>query len=140
VVTNTSAGGLIFYAQASTGTFFGQTYNSSRAFRALLQSGSVTLQNCSDIFYLDPASGVCTTVGSAASVPTTGTLAVETNSTTGSVKVYVNGTLKITATVSTSLMSGSAGPSSLAYYDYDLYNNPTTYHTSTLDNFILERN
>jgi chitodextrinase len=140
VVTNTSAGGLIFYAQAATGIYYGQSYSSSRAFRALLQGGSVTLQNCSDIFYLDPASAVCSTVGSAGSVPATGTLSIETNANTGSVNVYVNGTLKITATVSTSLMSGSVGASSLGYYDYDGQGNATTYHTSVLDNFILERN
>jgi hypothetical protein len=144
VLTNTSAGGLIFYTQAATGSVtephgYVQSYATSRAFRALLQGGSVALQNCSDIFYLGAASAVCSTVGSASGVPTTGTLSVETNATTGSVNVYVNGTLKISATVSTGLMTGGAGLSSLGYYDYN-GSTPTTYHTSTLDNFILERN
>jgi hypothetical protein len=143
VISNTSAAGLVLYTQAATGQFTDPTgstatYSTSRGFRALLQSGSVVLQNCSDVFYLGAASSVCSTLGSAASVET-GTLSVETNSTTGTIKVYVNGTLKITSTVSTGLMSGGLGGSSLGYYDY-VGGAPTTYHTAKLDNFLLERN
>jgi hypothetical protein len=143
VASNTSAGGIIFYAQAATGYFteplgYSASYPSSRGFRALLQNGSVTLQNCSDLFYLGAASAACSTLGSVAGMPATGTLSVETNATTGNVKVYVNGALQITATVSTSLMTGTAGMASLGYYDYGI--NPITYRTAMLDNFILERN
>ena len=145
VAANTSAGGILFYAQAATGTGVNHgggtpSYTSARGFRALLENGNVVLHNCSDLNYLDNPSSVCTTVGSGTSVPTTGTLSVETNASTGSVKVYVNGTLKITATVNTSLMSGAVGMTSKGYYDYDTNGNPTTYHSATLDNFILERN
>ena len=144
VVTSNSTGGLFFYAQSATGQFtdpigYPASYSSSRGFRAILQSGSVILQNCTDLNYLGATSSVCSTVGSATGVPTTGIVSVETNSSTGSVKVYVNGTLKITATVSTSLMTGPLGGASLGYYDY-VSGSPTTYHTATLDNFILERN
>lgn len=144
VAANTSGAGIVFYAQPATGQFTDPlgvtaTYASSRGYRALLQSGSVILQSCTDLNYLGSSSAVCSTAGSAAGVPTTGTVSVETNASTGSVKVYVNGTLQISATISTGLMSGAAGAASLGYYDY-AGGNPTTYHTATLDNFVLERN
>jgi chitodextrinase len=144
VVSNSSTAGIVFYTQSATGTDPEQTftYASSKGYRAVLQNGSVLLQSCSDLNYFGNPSSVCSTVGSAASVPTTGTISVETNASTGSVKVYVNGTLKITATISTNLMTGGIGATSRGYYDYD--NSypplPTTYHTATLDNFILEGN
>jgi hypothetical protein len=145
VATNNSSAGILFYAQTSTGTGVNHgggapSYPSARGFRALLENGTVVLHNCSDLNYLDNPSSVCTTIGSGTSVPTTGTLSVETNASTGSVKVYVNGTLKITASVNTGLMSGAVGMTSKGYYDYDTNGYPTTYHTATLDNFILERN
>jgi len=145
VATNTSAAGLILYAQAATGNGVnhgggGTTYSSSRGFRAILQNGSVLLQNCLDLNYLDDPSSVCTTVGSASGVLSTGTISVETNASTGSVKVYVNGTLKITSTVSTSLMTGAVGMTTLGRYSLDRNGYPSIYTTATVDNFLLERN
>ena len=145
ILTNTSAAGILMYARSSTGSFTDPiggtvTYASTQGYRALLQSGSVILQSCSDLNYLGSTSSVCSTVASATGVPTTGIMLVETNASTGSVKVYVNGTLKITTTISTSVMTGALGASSLGYYDYNQSGFPTTYHTATLDNFLLERN
>jgi hypothetical protein len=136
VLANTSAGGIVFYAQSSTGTGVNHgvgaaTYASSNGFRASLQNGSVILQSCSDLNYLETVANVCSTLASAGSMPQTGTLSVQTNTTTGSVTVSVNGTPQLTYTMATNRMSGSLG---LAILSTDAT------HTATLDNFLLERN
>jgi hypothetical protein len=143
VTANTSAAGFVLFTQAATGAFtdpagVATTYTSSKGYRALLTGGSALLQYCTDLNYPGAMANVCSTVASAAGVSMTGTFSVETTASTGNIKLYVNGTLKLNTTISASAMTGGIGLVTLDNYSSAAC--PRTYNFATLDNFLLERN
>lgn len=121
VVDEGSGAGIAFYKQFVSGNWAAYKAFLSNAYVYLTWDANLTDQNDG-------------TQLASASVSSSTTISVETDTTTGSVKVYVNDVLKINTTIDTNAMVGPVGITGKTY------NGGSYQYIATLDDFILEQN
>jgi hypothetical protein len=116
--------GLLLYSRLDSQTGLRVGY------RVVLTGASLNLNSYTN---LNNAGQTGTNLATYAAGTYIGTISVETNSSTGSVKVYLNGVLRIDTTIPTANMTGDVG---ITGWAQNAYGNVLV----SLDNFMLERN